>query len=188
MVGMKLDEAYELARMWQEDLRPYCERIEIAGSVRRGKAEVKDIELVAAPIVNYNPDLFGNPTAAYNLLDGVIQARARIGNFVLQKNGERYKQLALPEGINIDLFIVMPPAQWGVIYTIRTGPADFSHWVVTPRKHNGALPSDCKVQDGAVWRAGEMVAMAEEGDFLDFLDLGWIKPEERVARWGWGRG
>lgn len=28
---------------------PYCERVEIAGSIRRGKAEVGDIEIVAVP-------------------------------------------------------------------------------------------------------------------------------------------
>ncbi len=46
---MKLDKALEIAERTKKLLAPYCERIEIAGSIRRKKPEVKDIELVAIP-------------------------------------------------------------------------------------------------------------------------------------------
>ncbi len=46
---MQLDKALEIAEKTKELLAPYCERIEIAGSIRRKKPEVKDIELVAIP-------------------------------------------------------------------------------------------------------------------------------------------
>lgn len=108
-----------------------------------------------------------------------MQAGAR-----LLKNGPRYKQVALPEGINLDLFLVLQPAQqWGVLFAIRTGPAEFSHWLVTPRKDGGALPSNCRVKDGAVWEGSAIVPMPEESDFFDFLGLGWIEPGQRQAGW-----
>ena len=46
---MKLAQAENLARRVVETMAPYCERVEIAGSIRRGKAEPKDIEIVAIP-------------------------------------------------------------------------------------------------------------------------------------------
>lgn len=30
-------------------MKPFCEKVRVAGSIRRGKPEVKDIELVAIP-------------------------------------------------------------------------------------------------------------------------------------------
>jgi len=104
----------------------------------------------------------------------------------LLKNGPRYKQIALPEGINLDLFLVLPPAQFGVIMAIRTGPAEFSKWLVTARKDGGALPSNCQVRDGAVWRDGASVPMPEETDLFNFLGLAWSEPGQRQA--GWPKG
>jgi len=46
---MLLAEARKLAEQMVERLRPACDKIEIAGSVRRGKPEVKDIEIVCLP-------------------------------------------------------------------------------------------------------------------------------------------
>src|SRR6476620_865884 len=46
---MKLADAEQVARNVVGLMRPFCDRIEIAGSVRRGVAEVKDIEIVCIP-------------------------------------------------------------------------------------------------------------------------------------------
>jgi hypothetical protein len=81
--------------------------------------------------------------------------------------------------INLDLFIVLEPAQWGVIFTIRTGSADFSHNLVKSKSFGGYLPGDCKVHDGGVYKQGELITMPEEKDFLEFVGLGWIEPEKR---------
>jgi DNA polymerase/3'-5' exonuclease PolX len=90
--------------------------------------------------------------------------------------------------IKLDLFIVLPPAQWGVLFAIRTGPADFSHWIVTKRSAGGRLPSNCRVRDGQVFRNGLPLPMPEEADFLRLLELEGLAPAEREARipltWG----
>ena len=61
---MKHADALTIALGLVERLRPACTRIEIAGSVRRGYAEVKDIEIVAipdlAPLPAPRPE-FGKP-------------------------------------------------------------------------------------------------------------------------------
>src|SRR5258708_19958012 len=42
-----------------EKLAPHCERIEIAGSIRRGKHTVKDIDLVVIPKMTSPDTLYG---------------------------------------------------------------------------------------------------------------------------------
>ncbi|RLC82109.1 MAG: hypothetical protein DRI81_00600 [Chloroflexi bacterium] len=179
---MKYTAAKGIADGLLQDLAPYCERVEIAGSIRRGKAEVGDIEIVAEPVLSL--DLFGAPSPGPCALDGAIAGMVRSGYLgEAIKNGLRYKQLALPQGIKLDLFIVRPPAQWGVIFAIRTGPADFSRWLVTQRKLGGALPSYCRVKDGGVHHGltgkSTPVPMPEEIDLFNFVGLDWLAPENR---------
>jgi DNA polymerase/3'-5' exonuclease PolX len=164
-----LEIAEQIARQYAERLQPFCDRLEIAGSIRRRKAEVGDIEIVALP----KPfvDLFGNENGYQDpMLAGVW----------VNKAGRRYKQYALPEGVNLDLFIVLPPAQWGVIFALRTGGAEFSRRLVTPKPY-GYLPREYVIKDGAVHRAdtGEIVPTPEEEDFLALCGVANIPPQER---------
>jgi DNA polymerase/3'-5' exonuclease PolX len=181
---MEHQKAKAIADRLLSELGPYCERIEIAGSVRRGKPEVHDIEIVAVPKITEQRDMFGNVFETGSEIDvavrQLVQAEAR-----LLKNGPRYKQIALPEpdGINLDLFLVLQPAQFGVLFAIRTGPAEFSKWLVTPRKDGGTLPSYCCVKDGTVLAGDTIMPMPEESDFFDFLGLVWIEPGQRQAGW-----
>lgn len=203
---MKHDVALKVAEALVEYLRPVCERIEIMGSIRREKPDVKDIELlVISDLVNVPrraPLEFGKPippsykTALDKLIVEMKEAdaiRLEPGYPHHDKNGERLKSFYLKyAGIQVDLSIVLPPATWGVQAVIRTGPADFSHWCVTRRKNGGALSNGYRVQDGAVW-LGELpiknpeietrVGFAKELEFLEFLGLGWIEPREREAKW-----
>ena len=43
---MRLETAQPIAKRVKEELTPHCERIEIAGSIRRGKPIVHDIDIV----------------------------------------------------------------------------------------------------------------------------------------------
>ena len=46
---MELTKASEIVKKIEVELKPFCDRIQIAGSIRRQKANVKDIEIVAIP-------------------------------------------------------------------------------------------------------------------------------------------
>ena len=176
--NMERRSAKALADGFLRDLQGYCERIEIAGSIRRGKEMVGDIEIVAMP--RLGADLFGEVNGGFCALDGALDGMAQSGYLGKAiKSGLRYKQYELPQGIKLDLFIVRPPAQWGVIFAIRTGPWKFSRWIVTRRDSGGALPSDCTVSGGAVYRGGKVVPMAKEIDFFNFIGLDWVSPEKR---------
>ena len=197
---MKHEVAIKVAEVLVEHLRPACERIEIAGSIRREKAEVKDIELVCVPdltrVPRRAPLEFGKPIPpSYKTkLDQLVAEMELDDDARIEKNGDRMKSFYLKyAGIKVDLFIVLPPAMWGVQMVIRTGPADFSHWCVTRRRNGGALPNGYRVQDGAVWEGERQVTskqlsvssvgFATELEFLEFLGLDWIEPREREAKW-----
>lgn len=172
---MPLQQARNVAERIVERLKKHCTRIEIAGSVRRCKPEVGDIEIVAEPLPTY--DLFNVATYDPHELDGV--AWTDWGRLV--KDGHKYKQIELLDGINLDLFIVTPPAQWGVIFTIRTGSAEFSHRLVTTRQHGGLMPSNYRIQDGAVWSNNHIIETPEEADVFNLFGVEYIKPELRTA-------
>lgn len=169
---MKWTDAWEIAERIAGELDLSCTRIQIAGSLRRMKPEVGDIEIVAEPI--FKKDLFGavSPDHMLNEFD-----YSTLGKLV--KNGSKFKQIELNEGINLDLFIVTPPAEWGVQLLIRTGPADFSHRFVMPKTQGGMLHSWQKVRDGAMWHGDHKLLTPEEEDVFNFIDMPYLQPQER---------
>ncbi len=179
---MNLEEAQALANRIHADLAPFCNRIEIAGSVRRRKPEgIKDVEIVCIPKTQPVTDMFGTQTGTVSLLENALPTLYRIWNAWTIKNGEKYKQILFPGGAKLDLFIVTPET-WGYQFAIRTGPADYSHWLVTPRRYGGALPGYLTVKDARLWNGSKPLDTSEEEYFFDNLDIDPIPaPWERKA-------
>ena len=170
------NQAYALALNFISRISPFCERAEIAGSVRRRKPEIGDIEIVAIPRYKQRDNPVG-------LLDNISLLEERIPlMFKVLKSGPKYKQLMVCN-IPLDLFITTAP-QWGVTYTLRTGSSDFSKWLVTPRVHSGACPSYLKIENGRIHDGKNFLQTPEEEDVFSALRLNYVPPEERVeANW-----
>ena len=161
-----------------EKLAPYCHRIEIAGSIRRQKAEIGDIEIIAQ--AKPQVDLFGAPMEAHQL--DTIDWMHLIGGTLI-KGGHKYKQIKLPEDLQLDLFIVTPPAQWGVLFLIRTGPEEYSHRLVTRKSEGGLLPSYLRIKEGAVWSNNHIIETPEEQDVYHLIGIPYAEPWKREASW-----
>jgi len=179
-------------------LRPSCERIEIAGSIRRGKPDVGDIEIVAIPKFEERErrlDMFTTVTEAEDWLhltcfglrlDGVFSDR-------LDKNGRpafgsKFKRL-LYRGFPLDLFVTTREC-WGCIYLIRTGPAEFGQQLVLKASQGGWLPRGFFFRDGRLWKLpppydASLVDLAkridtpEEADVFRALGYEFVPPEQR---------
>ena len=173
---MELTQAREIVDRLAMELTPGCKRIAVAGSVRRGEPFVHDVELVAIPKLVMIADLFGAPTNSYSMLDAELH---RLTLHQL-KGGEKYKQFALPEGINLDLFITTRE-QWGWIFVLRTGHRDFNKWLVTPRRHGGALPGYIKSQGGWLTNGNGPIRTPEESDVFRMLGVEWFEPQYRCT-------
>jgi DNA polymerase/3'-5' exonuclease PolX len=175
-IKLPISQAQTLAETIRDTLKPYCERIEIAGSIRRQKPTIGDIEIVCIP--KCQVDLFGNPGASmlpWFLGELVAGGRLLPGD----KNGEKYKEYYIPAlaGLKLDLFITSVEC-WPVIFAVRTGSAAFSKRLVTQREKGGLLPSHLQVKGGRVWDGAEPVSLRTERAFLELCG-GWIEPAAR---------
>lgn len=170
-------DALAIAQNVEALLAPSCARTLIAGSIRRQKPTVKDIELVVIPSYVEARDMFEEVVGQQSRLDARL---AELGIGAFAKNGERYKQFTW-QGIAVDLFIQIDPATWGVNATLRTGSAEFSAWLVTSRRKGGALPAGWKVADGRLWNETQILDTPEERDVFTALGVDWLDPTERTA-------
>jgi len=122
---MELKQAQEIANELKLLLSPYCEKIEIAGSIRRKKEFVKDIEIVCIPKRDSIKDLFGSE------IETIHSFHAVLSKFVINKGNIRngkYIQFQT-QGINVDLFTATKE-NFGLTLAVRTGSANFSHMVL----------------------------------------------------------
>ena len=161
---MTLDQARAIAERVIAQLAPHCDRIEIAGSIRRRKPDVGDIEIVAIP-KPYDVGLFASGIAP------IVSAWPKV-------RGElpcKYTQRTLPDGIALDLFFATPE-NWGLIYAIRTGSADYSHRVLAC----GWVRNGYKSVDGMLTRNGITHSVREEMDLFRMAGVRWIPPEARA--------
>lgn len=188
---MNLDLAHSIAYRWKTRFEEVCERVEVAGSVRRAVEDVNDLDIVCVPRLVPERDIFEMETGRQvNLLEDFVNNRILDGLLRLHVdergrlcNGPRHKKLVTLEEIKLELWIVLPPAQWGVQMVLRTGPKNFGHWLVTQREQGGALAPSFRFRDGAIWRDGGLIETPEEEDVFKILGLPWKEPGERTARW-----
>lgn len=159
-----------------ERLRPACERIEIAGSLRRKRPMVGDIEIVAVPKLSMG--LFG-PIPGETEVDSLL----RSWPITLLKNGEKYKQFTFigskGSEFKIDLFLQPDPATWGVNFMVRTGSAEFTTRMVTSVHKGGLCPAGLNVKEARVWRGPEVLDTPEEADVFRLWGMDFIAPESR---------
>jgi len=188
---------YKIAKAIADDLiqilQPSCEIINIAGSIRRQKALVKDIEIVCVPKkIFFQTELFGKG------IDLVIPAFRKAIETVAEKTLKgnlegRYMQIQLKNNIVLDLFLPQLNDYYRQ-YAIRTGSGDYSkNMIATGWRKKGwcgtndglRREKDCYKSD-ATWKCYNPnpelppVWQSEE-EFFDWLGIKWINPSERNA-------
>lgn len=153
-------------------------RLEAAGSFRRGKQEIGDIDLVG--ILAPAKDLWGNEYRhSQNVVADLIREKYKI-----TKSGEKLISFEVPirgesRTVNVELYMTTPD-RWGIMFLIRTGNADFSHRLVSSSLMGGMLPEGYRVQDGYLWDGENKIHTPEEMDVFEAIGSPWIAPEERA--------
>lgn len=176
-------EAMVLAREVVALLEASCERIEIAGSLRRKKELVGDIEIVCIPKIEaVGATLFGESYGTANRQYERVCELLDQGVFTKRHGAGPRAQYVTYRGFPVDIFSVIPPAQFGVIFMLRTGSEEFNQRVVRQRHEGGTvLPMGMRFQDGALIDLGVVRDTPEERDVFEAIKLGWLEPEERVG-------
>ncbi len=160
---MKYKKALKIAQQVKAQLAPHCYKIEIAGGIRRKKAKVKVIEIVAIP----------KPYKAGACATGIaveLQKWPKVKGTLPCK----YTQRILPQGIKLDLFIVTPQ-NWGLLYAIRTGPAEYSHKVLA----TGWVEHGYKSAGGYLTSNGVQIPVYNEIDLYNLIGIKWVDPQLR---------
>jgi DNA polymerase/3'-5' exonuclease PolX len=162
---MIYSEILPIAVATKDILAPHCERIAIAGSVRRKKPDCGDLELVCIP-KPYGVGLFAS---------GIVLA-CQEWPVVKGQWPCKYSQMILPCGLKLDLFTATKE-NWGLIFSIRTGSADFSHNVLAC----GWVKAGYHSKDGMLHNNyGHQIPVYEEIDLFKKIGIPWIEPEKRI--------
>jgi len=195
---MELKKASEIAVAVCQKLQPFCNKIHIAGSIRRKKLEVKDIEIVVEPKLVTQPtnDLFGAGAPKEIIHPQFILTVDLLGKIEKGKATGRYCKIILPEGIALDLFIP-EPSDFFRQYAIRTGSADYSHKILAAAwRRKGWVGSDIRLRqekdciehkqpDGkSKWvcmrnKDEKPPIWTDEKDFFNWLGINYVEPQYR---------
>lgn len=180
-------EALAVANELADKLRPLCSRLEIVGSLRRGKQLVSDAEILYVPILRSIPDpgdLFG-PDMRVNEADvvigalegqGIIARRPkRDGTFTF---GSKNKlMIHVSSGIPIDFFGTTEANFW-VSLVIRTGGVDTNLRLTTGALARGRSLNayGCGVTD---LQTKTVTPAYSEEDVFKLCGIGYLPPQER---------
>ncbi len=177
-----LAEATIVANRIAKHLSPAFDRVEVAGSIRRRKPIVGDVELVA---------IRSDHEALMRLLADIGQTiKPGVPGVVpwTPKPDSKYVRVRLNEGMNLDLFLARPE-NWGGLFMMRTGsgagpdgnafngfvPGVFGRF---KRLSGGGRMTDCM----PTMPTGEQLWVPEEQDFFDLLEMDFVPPEERLSK------
>ena len=177
--------ALDVAESLRAALAPGCERIEIAGSLRRRKATVGDVELLYIPRRGEAVapgEMLPAPCDLSSLVIAEMEATGRLARRLkttgAETFGERNKlMLDVPSGIPVDLFAT-DAASWFNYLVCRTGGVESNVQIAGRAKARGYRWNPCGV--GFTWLSdGEVFAMGSEAEVFAFVGLPYREPWER---------
>lgn len=175
---MKLQEIRNLAEGFVKRIKPWCERVKIAGSIRREKAEPRDIEIVCIPKETSNKNLFGEEISRRNKLFAQLKFWQRTDRDfdIVKGSGDcpKYVQLQGHNGPKIDIFFATPE-NWGWILFLRTGPKE---WNI--RAVQTLAKKSYTFGDGYIQKQWKPVDITTEKAIFKLLGWNWIEPRNRT--------
>lgn len=204
---MPLSVGLELARAVHFDLNPYCHRVAIAGSVRRCRPIVGDVELVCVPkpgrptqgqVGLFDSELHAEPVddqlTAYlrdRIHDPTSPWALRLNAKGVPTFGPVNKYLFYGDG-PVDIFTAHP-STFGMLFFVRTGDAEWVVHAMAEFRRQGRrahpyggveVPVDGDVAAEPLspsrWAWAEVLCPTEE---TVFGLLGWpfVEPEDRTG-------
>ena len=169
---LQLADADKLAERIAAEIIPFCERLDIAGSIRRRRPVVGDIDIVVLPKHGQEQDILTRCKRVTTTITG-------------GRPGQENHIFLLPNGVQIDLFIAKPeraslletvPSNYGSLLLCRTGSVRHNIWLIDYCKRHGRYKWNPHY---GLFEAGLCVAAADEQDIFRTLSLDYVPPENR---------
>jgi DNA polymerase (family 10) len=166
---LELDEADHLAATIIEALAPFCERIEVAGSIRRRRPVVGDIDIVCLP----------KPGAQARIRERCLRNQPEI-----LQDGLQQLCIILGNKVQLDLWYATPteaqlfepkPGTWATRFFCRTGSIEFNIWYAQQAQARGHAWNPY----WGLYRNGKCLNTPEEADLFSALAIDFIPPEKR---------
>lgn len=185
--AMILHDAYKLAEKIKGVLAPFCERIEIAGSIRRARPVVNDIDIVLLPL----------PGSAAEELRAILRKCAVVKdgpqNMVVRSKCGQQIDVRFAHGEIRDL-LTTTPSNWGAQLLCWTGSQEHNiylnqcaqkmglmlragHALVAPGGSGRAATGDDSQRESP--HQEKIIASATEEEIFKALGLDWIPPVAR---------
>lgn len=167
-ISLPLSKARSFAEKVMEQLSPYCDRMEIAGSIRRKIHTVSDIDLVVIP-----RDVKG---LMKRCLERGVQMCA----------GEHVFRIETFSGVQLDIYFAHTgkpdlfrplPSNWGSVLLCRTGSREHN---IKLCNHAHSLGLKWDPSYGLFNEFGDCVSGETEEDLFEALKLPYVKPEDRA--------
>lgn len=172
---MELTRAREIAEELKSQIGPACERVMIAGSIRRQKPDPGDIELLVIPKYDCGViDMLDRKVAELISQEVVALRLNKLGRPVY---GLKNKLLVhLSSEVGVDIFSTDEEC-WPVALVVRTGGKETNMRIATAALQRGyrfhAYGSGFTTPDS------ELVCRSER-DVFEFVGLPYLPPEQRV--------
>lgn len=157
---MKLEDARAIARQVVKDFEPACDRIEIAGSIRRERPEVNDIDIVLQPMMFFS-----------EAIDATFKAICK----QVLKNGPKIKMGILPEGIQLDVYVADADT-FDTLLLIRTGSKEHNVFLTSLALQKGGKLHASGA--GLADNTGKIIARTEK-EIFEKLGLEYVEPKLR---------
>ncbi|MBA7478238.1 hypothetical protein ES705_14061 [subsurface metagenome] len=154
---MELEKARAIADTVVKALEPYCERIVVAGSIRRRRPTVRDIDLVLVARDRQNLD----------------SALMRMGNYKM--SGMKIARIEM-DSIPLDVYFATPET-FATLLLIRTGSVESNIRLATLAKKRGWRLAASG--EGLLNEHRERIAGDSEESLFEALGLPYQEPEER---------
>lgn len=163
-------------------LYPYCSGLKIAGSIRREKAEVNDVDIVAIPKCIDKPGPLGGTvhfTESQVWMERIPSVLSKAG-LILEASGQELIRCSISYRgglFQVDLYRARPET-WGVILLVRTGSKEHNVKLCMLARSKGLKLS---ASEGVVTQEGfgKVIASRTEEDIFAALGLGFIEPRDR---------
>jgi len=161
-------------------LKTACTRVEVAGSIRRRRKMVSDIDVVVIPkFASEQLSLGGRGTSkGRSQLDKCLADMAFSELIHIQANGAKIKRIVhLETGIPIDIYVAQDMVEWWPIWVIRTGSAGFNTKLCSWAKKKGWK---LHASGEGLYKLGKRVEFKSERGFFRTMGIKYVPPEERT--------
>jgi len=167
-----------------ERLSSVCERIEVAGSIRRGKRQVGDVELLIIPRCFFDRNKEGEvvPVPETDKLIERLETEGVLGRRLNSKGrttvGAKNKLMVHVEtAMAVDLFFTTPSCWWNAL-TCRTGGAETNKRLAQSAIANGRNWN--VYGEGVTLSDGKVIRAESEEHVFELCGVPYLSPDQRL--------